>query len=98
MDIPSVAVHWISVLERHGAREAHRAYWFEAGTFDGLFTTSGQPTASYWAYRGVGGAWKVRLGVVAGRSGLPRCRGSTNHARRTMLDEPCSTNHAQRTT
>lgn len=54
MDIPSVAVHWISVLERHGAREAHRAYWFEAGTFDGLFTTGGQPTASYWAYRWYG--------------------------------------------
>ena len=54
MDIPSVAVHWISVLERHGAREAHRAYWFEAGTFDGLFTLQGQPTASYWAYRWYG--------------------------------------------
>ncbi|WP_125776020.1 CBM35 domain-containing protein [Antribacter gilvus] len=54
MDVPSVAVHWISVLERHGAREAHRAYWFEAGTFDGLFTLSGQPTASYWAYRWYG--------------------------------------------
>ncbi|RPF22224.1 CBM35 domain-containing protein [Myceligenerans xiligouense] len=54
MDIPSVAVHWISVLERHGAREAHRAYWFEAGTFNGLFTLDGQPTASYWAYRWYG--------------------------------------------
>lgn len=54
MDIPSVAVHWLAVLERHGAREAHRAYWFEAGTFDGLFTTGGQPTASYWAYRWYG--------------------------------------------
>lgn len=54
MDIPSVAVHWLSVLERHGAREAHRAYWFEAGTFDGLFTLQGQPTASYWAYRWYG--------------------------------------------
>lgn len=54
MDIPSVAVHWLSVFERHGAREAHRAYWFEAGTFNGLFTTEGQPTASYWAYRWYG--------------------------------------------
>ncbi|MBL0886925.1 carbohydrate-binding protein [Myceligenerans indicum] len=54
MDIPSVAVHWISVLERYGAREAHRAYWFEAGTFDGLFTLDGRPTASYWAYRWYG--------------------------------------------
>ncbi|THV42688.1 hypothetical protein FAB82_05190 [Glycomyces buryatensis] len=52
MDIPSVALHWMSVFERHGAREAHRAYWFEAGTFDGLFTVDGnRPTASYWMYR-----------------------------------------------
>jgi hypothetical protein len=54
MDIPSVALHWMSVLERHGAREAHRAYWFEAGTFDGLFTLQNQPTASYWLYRWYG--------------------------------------------
>ncbi|WP_199042779.1 CBM35 domain-containing protein [Glycomyces salinus] len=54
MDIPSVALHWMAVLERHGAREAHRAYWFEAGTFDGLFTLDNQPTASYWLYRWYG--------------------------------------------
>ncbi|GAB3232339.1 hypothetical protein GCM10027447_28070 [Glycomyces halotolerans] len=54
MDIPSVALHWMSVFERHGAREAHRAYWFEAGTFDGLFTLDNQPTASYWLYRWYG--------------------------------------------
>ncbi|WP_156037637.1 carbohydrate-binding protein, partial [Glycomyces tenuis] len=54
MDIPSVALHWMSVFERHGAREAHRAYWFEAGTFDGLFTLDDQPTASYWLYRWYG--------------------------------------------
>ncbi|MCD0443097.1 hypothetical protein LO763_05575 [Glycomyces sp. A-F 0318] len=54
MDIPSVALHWMSVFERHGAREAHRAYWFEAGTFDGLFTLQNQPTASYWLYRWYG--------------------------------------------
>lgn len=54
MDVPSVAVHWMSVFERHGAREAHRAYWFEAGTFDGLFTLDNRPTASYWLYRWYG--------------------------------------------
>lgn len=54
MDIPSVALHWMSVFERHGAREAHRAYWFEAGTFDGLFTLDNEPTASYWLYRWYG--------------------------------------------
>ncbi|RKS08940.1 carbohydrate-binding protein with CBM35 doain [Nocardiopsis sp. Huas11] len=54
MDIPSVALHWMSAFERHGAREAHRAYWFEAGTFDGLFTLDDEPTASYWLYRWYG--------------------------------------------
>ncbi|GAB2485808.1 carbohydrate-binding protein [Nocardiopsis aegyptia] len=54
MDIPSVALHWMSAFERHGAREAHRAYWFEAGTFDGLFTLDNEPTASYWLYRWYG--------------------------------------------
>lgn len=54
MDIPSVALHWMAVFERHGAREAHRAYWFEAGTFNGLFTQENQPTASYWLYRWYG--------------------------------------------
>ena len=54
MDIPSVALHWMAVFERHGVREAHRAYWFEAGTFDGLFTLQNQPTASYWLYRWYG--------------------------------------------
>ncbi|GAA1659419.1 hypothetical protein GCM10009830_00470 [Glycomyces endophyticus] len=54
MDIPSVAMHWMAAFERHGAREAHRAYWFEAGTFDGLFTLQNQPTASYWLYRWYG--------------------------------------------
>jgi hypothetical protein len=54
MDIPSVALHWMAVLERHGAREAHRAFWFEPGTFNGLFTLDNQPTASYWLYRWYG--------------------------------------------
>jgi hypothetical protein len=54
MDVPSVALHWMSAFERHGAREAHRAYWFEAGTFDGLFTLQNRPTASYWLYRWYG--------------------------------------------
>ncbi|GAB3227373.1 hypothetical protein GCM10027447_18410 [Glycomyces halotolerans] len=50
VDIPSIAVHYLSVLERHGVQDAMRPYWFEAGTFNGLFH-DGQPTASYWVYR-----------------------------------------------
>ncbi|MDO9378714.1 MAG: CBM35 domain-containing protein [Nocardioidaceae bacterium] len=50
VDIPSSNVHYMSVFERHGVHDAERAYWFEAGTFDGLFH-NGRPTASYWAYK-----------------------------------------------
>lgn len=52
--IPSVALHWMSVFERYGVRDAHRAYWFEAGTFNGLFTADAKPTASYWIYNWYG--------------------------------------------
>ena len=53
VDIPSISVHYMAELERHGIQDAQRAYWYEAGTFDGLFH-NGQPTASYWAYRWYG--------------------------------------------
>ena len=50
VDQPSVAVHYMAVFERHGILDAERAYWYEAGTFDGLLYNN-QPTASYWAYK-----------------------------------------------
>jgi hypothetical protein len=54
VDIPSIGVHYMAVLERFGITDAQRAYWYEAGTSDGLFTPDGQPTASYWAYKWYG--------------------------------------------
>ncbi|GIE94816.1 hypothetical protein [Paractinoplanes rishiriensis] len=53
VDIPSVAVHYMAVFERHGIRSAERAYWYEAGTLNGLLHNN-QPTASYWAYKWYG--------------------------------------------
>jgi hypothetical protein len=53
VDIPSVAVHYMAVFERHGIRDAERAYWFEAGTVNGLLYNNA-PTASYWAYKWYG--------------------------------------------
>ena len=53
VDIPSVAVHYMAVFERHGIRSAERAYWYEAGTLNGLLHNNA-PTASYWAYRWYG--------------------------------------------
>jgi hypothetical protein len=53
VDIPSVAVHYMAVFERHGIRSAERAYWYEAGTANGLLYDNA-PTASYWAYKWYG--------------------------------------------
>ncbi|MFI7542371.1 hypothetical protein [Actinoplanes sp. NPDC049599] len=53
VDIPSVAVHYMAVFERHGIRSAERAYWYEAGTLNGLLYNNA-PTASYWAYKWYG--------------------------------------------
>ena len=53
VDIPSVAVHYMAVFERHGIRSAERAYWYEAGTVNGLLHNNA-PTASYWAYKWYG--------------------------------------------
>jgi hypothetical protein len=43
----------MAVFERHGIRSAERAYWFEAGTLNGLLYNN-VPTASYWAYKWYG--------------------------------------------
>ena len=51
--IPSVALHWISVFERHGVKDAERAYWHESGTVNGLLHNN-KPTASYWLYKWYG--------------------------------------------
>ncbi len=50
VDIPSIGVHYMAVFERAGVHDAERAYWYEAGTFNGLLYNN-QPTASYWAYK-----------------------------------------------
>ncbi|GGN95859.1 hypothetical protein GCM10010112_86580 [Actinoplanes lobatus] len=53
VDIPSVAVHYMAVFERHGIRSAERAYWYEAGTLNGLLYNNA-PTSSYWTYKWYG--------------------------------------------
>ncbi|XVU21592.1 CBM35 domain-containing protein [Actinoplanes sp. CA-054009] len=53
VDIPSVAVHYMAVFERHGVRSAERAYWYEAGTLNGLLHNNA-PTSSYWTYKWYG--------------------------------------------
>jgi len=53
VDVPSVAVHYISQFERLGINDAERAYWYESGTVGGLVWNN-QPTGSYWLYKWYG--------------------------------------------
>ena len=43
----------MAVFERHGIRSAERAYWYEAGTLNGLLHNN-LPTSSYWTYKWYG--------------------------------------------
>lgn len=53
IDVPSSANHYVAQFERAGVRDAQRAFWYEAGTLNGLLH-NGQPTASYWMYKWYG--------------------------------------------
>ena len=50
IDVPSSVNHYIAQFEREGVRDAERAFWYEAGTLNGLLYNN-QPTASYWMYK-----------------------------------------------
>ncbi len=53
IDVPSSANHYVAQFERAGVRDAQRAFWYEAGTLNGLLY-NGRPTASYWMYKWYG--------------------------------------------
>lgn len=50
IDVPSTVNHYIAQFEREGVRDAERAFWYEAGTLNGLLHNN-RPTASYWMYQ-----------------------------------------------
>ncbi|MCD0443118.1 RICIN domain-containing protein [Glycomyces sp. A-F 0318] len=50
IDVPSSVNHYIAQFEREGVRDAERAFWYEAGTLNGLLHDN-RPTASYWMYQ-----------------------------------------------
>ena len=53
IDVPSSTNHYVAQFERDGVRDAERAFWYEAGTLNGLLYNN-QPTASYWMYKWYG--------------------------------------------
>lgn len=64
VDVPSAALHYIAQFERTGVNDAERAYWYEAGTANGLLY-NGQPTASYYMYKWYGDMAGRMLPVTA---------------------------------
>ncbi|MGF7233775.1 MAG: ricin-type beta-trefoil lectin domain protein [Frankia sp.] len=53
IDVPSSTNHYVAQFERAGVRDAERAFWYEAGTLNGLLYNN-KPTASYWMYKWYG--------------------------------------------
>ncbi|WP_194244127.1 lectin [Nonomuraea phyllanthi] len=78
IDVPSSVNHYVAQFEREGVRDAERAFWFEAGTLNGLLH-NGQPTASYWMYKWYGDQTGnvVRVTPTANNDGVAAYDGST---------------------
>jgi len=64
VDVPHNDLHYMSAFERGGVANADRAFWFEAGTIDGLLY-NGAPTGTYWLYKWYGDMAGNMLPVTA---------------------------------
>jgi hypothetical protein len=53
IDQPGPVTSYIAKFERGGVDNAHRAFWYEYGTVNGL-TVNNQPTGSWWLYKWYG--------------------------------------------
>nr|MDT0662851.1 CBM35 domain-containing protein [Micromonospora sp. DSM 115978] len=53
IDQPGPVASYIAKFERGGVDNAHRAFWYEYGTVNGL-THNNQPTGSWWLYKWYG--------------------------------------------
>ncbi|MFY1631713.1 hypothetical protein ACN27F_00300 [Solwaraspora sp. WMMB335] len=53
VDQPGPVASYIAKFERGGVDNAHRAFWYEYGTVNGL-TVNNQPTGSWWLYKWYG--------------------------------------------
>ncbi|WP_173156140.1 cellulose binding domain-containing protein [Phytohabitans suffuscus] len=54
VDVPGRTASYIAKLERARVADAQRAFWYEAGTMDGLVVNGVQPTGSWWLYKWYG--------------------------------------------
>ncbi|WP_084773212.1 CBM35 domain-containing protein [Nonomuraea candida] len=54
VDVPGRVADYVAELERGGVESAHRAFWYEYGTMNGLVTGNNQPTGTWWLYKWYG--------------------------------------------
>lgn len=54
VDVPGRIASYVAKLERGGVESAHRAFWYEYGTMNGLVVNNTQPTGTWWLYKWYG--------------------------------------------
>jgi hypothetical protein len=54
VDVPGRIAGYVAKLERGGVESAHRAFWYEYGTMNGLVVNNNQPTGTWWLYKWYG--------------------------------------------
>ncbi|WP_235030491.1 carbohydrate-binding protein [Nonomuraea solani] len=54
VDVPGRIASYVGKLERGNVESAHRAFWYEYGTMNGLVTGNSQPTGTWWLYKWYG--------------------------------------------
>ncbi|MFC4536782.1 hypothetical protein [Sphaerisporangium dianthi] len=54
VDVPGRVASYVAKLERGGVETAHRAFWYEYGTMNGLVVNGNQPTGTWWLYKWYG--------------------------------------------
>jgi hypothetical protein len=51
VDVPGRIASYVAKFERAGVETAHRAFWYEYGTMNGLVVNNNQPTGTWWLYK-----------------------------------------------
>ncbi|WP_147945466.1 CBM35 domain-containing protein [Microbispora sp. CSR-4] len=54
VDVPGRVASYVAKFERAGVEMAHRAFWYEYGTMNGLVVNNSQPTGTWWLYKWYG--------------------------------------------
>ncbi len=71
VDVPGRIASYVAKFERGGVETAHRAFWYEYGTMNGLVVNNDRPTGTWWLYKWYGDmAGRMVTTTPPGRTGL----------------------------